>query len=102
MAPRLRTSFELSESLVRKIDASRGALTREEFVSLCISNLVQEEKVRVEGERYITKEEFERYKRRLADILLSFLEMLPSWEIDAWNKRKEYEKLKQQLLIQLD
>lgn len=102
MAPRLRTSFELSESLVRKIDASCGALTREEFVSLCISNLVQEEKVPVEREHYITREEFERYERRLADILLSFLEMLPSWEIDAWNKRKEYEKLKQQLLIQLD
>lgn len=102
MAPRLRTSFELSESLVKKIDASRGALTREEFVSLCISNLVQEEKVPVEGEHYITREEFEYYERRLADILLSFLEMLPSWEIDAWNKRKEYEKLKQQLLIQLD
>lgn len=102
MAPRLRTSLEVSQSLIKKIDASCGALTREEFVSLCISNLVQEEKVRVEGERYITKEEFERYERRLADILLSFLEMLPSWEIDAWNKRKEYEKLKQQLLIQLD
>lgn len=77
-------------------------LTREEFVTLCIGDALEEEKVPVEGERYITREEFERYKRRLEKILVSFLEMLPSWEIDAWNKRKEYEKLKEKLSTQLD
>ncbi len=102
MAPRSKALLELSESLVSKIDASRGALTREEFVTLCISDALQEEKAPVEGEHYITKEEFERYKRRLEKILVSFLEMLPSWEIDAWNKRKEYEKLKEKLSTQLD
>lgn len=102
MARRSKTSLEVPQSLIKKIDASRGVLTREEFVTLCIGDALEEEKVPVEREHYITKEEFERYKRRLEKILVSFLEMLPSWEIDAWNKRKEYEKLKEKLSTQLD
>lgn len=102
MAPRSKTSLEVPQSLIKKIDASRGALTREEFVSLCIGDALQEEKIPVEREHYVTREEFEQYERRLDELLLSFLEMLPSWEIDAWNKRKEYEKLKQKLSTHLD
>jgi len=102
VAPRSKTSLEVPQSLIKKIDANRDTLTREEFISLCIGDALQEEKVPVEEEHYITREEFEQYERRLDKPLLSFLEMIPSWEIDAWNKREKYQKLKEKLSPQLD
>ena len=85
----------VSEELIRKIDESRGDLSREEFLSFLIDNFLRSlsEEEEEKGKRCVTRDEFEEFRRRLSDFLTTFVDFFLGYGVKETEEVKK-EKVK--------
>ncbi len=68
--------LELSPTVLKKIDENRSVLTRAEFIEVCVQESLKHQEAAPEGgdsELYLTREEFEEFKRGVRNLLHSSL-----------------------------
>lgn len=75
-------AISISRELLIKIDQSRGSLSREKFVSLCVDTFLSEGAERAGAERYATIEEFEEFQRKMGKLQGSFIEFLITYGLE--------------------
>jgi hypothetical protein len=68
--------------LVEKIDASRGDVSRAEFIEALIDNLIQEKSVRKDTEPYATREELVTFEQDMKQLMKSFLDFFMSYGLE--------------------
>ncbi len=73
------TSFELPPALLTRINENRRGLTHEELVELCVNSWLEGKSGAPQescAESYVTREQFEEFKRGSENLLRSFLSFL--------------------------
>lgn len=114
-----RAILVIPQSLLEKIDAYRGEMSRAEFIDFCIEALIREKELEEERapsekpyrfrkparifkeeNREVTKEEFEEFKRSIAELQRSFIEFFTTYSLEALSNRmspEEQERFRQQV-----
>ncbi len=115
-----RAILVIPQSLLEKIDAYRGEMSRAEFIDFCIEALIREKELeeerapsekawrfrkparilREEENRGVTKEEFEEFKRSITELQRSFIEFFTTYSLEALSNRmspEEQERFRQQV-----
>jgi len=76
----------IPQGLVEKIDGNRGDMSRVDFLDYCINLCLREGET--EGDRYVTREEFERLKADVNEVRTVGLRILEKFEtVDAIRSR---------------
>jgi hypothetical protein len=71
-----KTSFELSPTLLKKINEKRHGLTHERLIELCVNSWLERESgapQKPPAKSYVAREEFEEFRRGSDNLLRSFL-----------------------------
>lgn len=94
-----RRMFIVDAEVARKVDESRGEMSRSEFINFLMDSQLEEEKEDIEKQNYITREEFYHSQQGMKELLRSFLEFFISYglEVGKQPKDKNFEELSQRL-----
>ena len=91
--------FIVDAEVARKVDESRGEMSRSEFINFLIDSQLKEDKEDIGKQNYVTKEEFYQSQQGMKELLRSFLEFFLSYglEVGKQPKDKTFEELSQRL-----
>lgn len=94
-----RRMFIVDAEVARKVDESRGEMSRSEFINFLMDSQLEEEKEDIEKQNYVTREEFYHSQQGMKELLRSFLEFFISYglEVGKQPKDKDFEELSQRL-----
>jgi len=77
--------------LVRKIDDSRGDVSRAEFLEALIDNLVKEKSEPKDAMKYATREELSSFEQDMKQLLKSFLDFFVSYGLELGENGQQIE-----------
>ena len=94
--------FIVDAEVARKVDESRGEMSRSEFINFLIESQLKEDKEYKEDtskQNYLTKEEFYHSQQGMKELLRSFLEFFLSYglEVGKQSADKNFNELSQKL-----
>jgi len=72
----------ITEELLSKIDQSRGSLSREDFLGLCIVTFLEREAGAPAEEKFVTREDFEEFEHNIKELERSFIEFLIAYGLE--------------------
>ena len=86
----------VKEDIVRQIDENRGEMNRTEFVNYLIQYQLRQ---RYDRENYVTRDEFQSFKKEIMELLHNFLQFFVSYGMGLGRPpyREDYQNLSQQL-----
>ena len=91
----------VEEELLNKIDASRGEMSRAEFIACILDNQLKEESESspASSNRYVSREEFQEFVQGMKDLLRRFLDFYISYGVELGEEPKDltFEELKKKL-----
>ncbi len=83
----------LNAELLERIDSLRGDMSREDFIRACVEACTEGEEPKEEP-RYVTREEFISFQKKLSDFLAALINFFLGYTVKEENKEK-IEKLKE-------
>ena len=94
--------FIVDAEVARKVDESRGEMSRSEFINFLIEGQLKEDKEYKEDigkQNYVTKEEFYQSQQGMKELLRSFLEFFLSYGLEVGKQPadKNFNELSQKL-----
>jgi len=91
--------FIVDAEVARKVDESRGEMSRSEFINFLIDSQLKEDKEDIGKQNYVTKEEFYQSQQGMKELLRSFLEFFLSYglEVGKQPSDKNFNELSQKL-----
>jgi len=91
--------FIVDAEVARKVDESRGEMSRSEFINFLIESQLKEDKEDIGKQNYVTKEEFYQSQQGMKELLRSFLEFFLSYglEVGKQPSDKNFNELSQKL-----
>ena len=94
-----RRMFIVDAEVARKVDESRGEMSRSEFINFLIESQLKEDKEDIGKQNYVTKEEFYQSQQGMKELLRSFLEFFLSYGLEMGKQPsdKNFNELSQKL-----
>ena len=91
--------FIIDAEVARKVDESRGEMSRSEFINFLIEGQLKEEKEDIGKQNYVTREEFYQSQQGVKELLRSFLEFFLSYGLEVGKQPadKNFNELSQKL-----
>ena len=93
--------FIVDAEVARKVDESRGEMSRSEFINFLIEGQLKEDKEYKEDigkQNYVTREEFYQSQQGMKELLRSFLEFFLSYGLEVGkHSDKNFNELSQKL-----
>ncbi len=91
--------FIVDVEVARKVDESRGEMSRSEFINFLIDGQLKEDKEDIGEQNYVTKEEFYQSQQGMKELLRSFLEFFLSYGLEVGKQPadKNFNELSQKL-----
>jgi len=91
--------FIVDAEIARKVDESRGEMSRSEFINFLIEGQLKEEKEDIGKQNYVTREEFYQSQQGVKELLRSFLEFFLSYGLEVGKQPadKNFDELSQKL-----
>ena len=91
--------FIVDAEVARKVDESRGEMSRSEFINFLIEGQLKEDEEDIGKQNYVTKEEFYQSQQGMKELLRSFLEFFLSYGLEVGKQPtdKNFNELSQKL-----
>ena len=80
----------VDSGLLDKIDANRGEMSRNDFLSFLIDSKLGDEGTAISSRDYISKEEFQEFSQGMKDLLRHFLDFFISYGMELGEERKDH------------
>jgi hypothetical protein len=91
--------FIVDAEVARKVDESRGEMSRSEFINFLIEGQLKEDEEDIGKQNYVTKKEFYQSQQGMKELLRSFLEFFLSYGLEVGKQPadKNFNELSQKL-----
>jgi len=80
----------VDSTVLEKIDANRGDMSRSEFLSFIIDSKLGEDGTSLSNRDYISKEEFQEFSQGMKDLLRHFLDFFISYGMELGEEPKDH------------
>ncbi len=80
----------VDSTVLEKIDANRGDMSRSEFLSFIIDSKLGEDSTSLSNRDYISKEEFQEFSQGMKDLLRHFLDFFISYGMELGEEPKDH------------
>jgi hypothetical protein len=92
----------VDSELVERIDQNRGDMSQAQFINFLIDKVVNNEQIVTENNRYLEREEFQKFTQEMKDLLRRFLDFFMSYGMQISgedSKSQNIEELTQKLQL---